>query len=402
MYKEFFGLDDIPFTLTPDPRFIVFTPSYNEVLASLYYGLENAKGLIVLTGEVGTGKTTALRWILRRLDASVLAAYVFNPRLSIDEFYHHVTQMLGIKDWTNKSELLNTMGKVLEERHRRGLRTVIIIDEAHELSDYVLEEIRLLLNFESDNAKHLQIVLTGQPELRDKLNQANLRQLKQRVALRCGMHSFPNVEEVDRYITERLLIAGSDQPNVFTPEAVDFIFQCSEGIPRQINNICDNAMLAAYSAGVQVIGRQIIETVAENLDMLPRKDALHAADVAMHTPNSRVLRPETSDDLWQSQARTETVKPRIFTEVPANGNGSRHSNGNSNVNSSAYTNDGRVDFDDDHIDDVYIKTEESDGVNLDEEKDLYLGDVNSFPFEDEEDDEVNLEIEGFAGSFHKF
>jgi len=187
MYKEFFGLDDIPFTLTPDPRFIVFTPSYNEVLASLYYGLENAKGLIVLTGEVGTGKTTALRWILRRLDASVLAAYVFNPRLSIDEFYHHVTQMLGIKDWTNKSELLNTMGKVLEERHRRGLRTVIIIDEAHELSDYVLEEIRLLLNFESDNAKHLQIVLTGQPELRDRLNQTNLRQLKQRVALRCSL-----------------------------------------------------------------------------------------------------------------------------------------------------------------------------------------------------------------------
>jgi Type II secretory pathway, component ExeA (predicted ATPase) len=116
MYNEFFGLDDAPFTLTPDPRFIVFTPSYNEVLASLYYGLEQAKGLIVLTGEVGTGKTTALRWILRRLDASVLAAYVFNPRLSVEEFYHHVTQMLGIKDWTNKSELLSTMSRVLEER----------------------------------------------------------------------------------------------------------------------------------------------------------------------------------------------------------------------------------------------------------------------------------------------
>ena len=207
MYKEFFGLEDTPFTLTPDPRFIVFTPSYNEVLASLYYGLENAKGLIVLTGEVGTGKTTALRWILRRLDSSVLAAYVFNPRLSIDEFYHHVTQLLGMKDWNNKAELLNEMGRVLEERHRRGLRTVLIIDEAHELSDYVLEEIRLLMNFESDNAKHLQIVLTGQPELREKLNQPNLRQLKQRVALRCKMHSLPSVEEVERYITERLLIA---------------------------------------------------------------------------------------------------------------------------------------------------------------------------------------------------
>ncbi len=316
MYKEFFGLEDTPFTLTPDPRFIVFTPSYNEVLASLYYGLENAKGLIVLSGEVGTGKTTALRWILRRLDSSVLAAYVFNPRLSIEEFYHHVTQMLGIKDWTNKSELLSLMGRVLEERHRRGLRTVLIIDEAHELSDYVLEEIRLLLNFESDNAKHLQIVLTGQPELREKLNQQNLRQLKQRVALRCSMHAFPNVEEVDRYITERLMIAGSEQPNIFTPGAVDFIFQCSEGIPRQINNICDNAMLAAYSAGEQVIGRQIIEAVAENLDMLPRKDTLLAADRGFDVPNGRVLRSESQDDIWHGAARTEAVKPRVFKEEP--------------------------------------------------------------------------------------
>ena len=331
MYKEFFGLDDSPFTLTPDPRFIVFTPSYNEVLASLYYGLENAKGLIVLTGEVGTGKTTALRWILRRLDSSVLAAYVFNPRLSIDEFYHHVTQMLGIKDWSNKSELLNLMGKVLEERHRRGLRTVLIIDEAHELSDYVLEEIRLLMNFESDNAKHLQIVLTGQPELREKLNQQNLRQLKQRVALRCSMHPFPNVEEVDRYITERLMIAGSDQPNVFTPGAVDFIYQCSEGIPRQINNICDNAMLSAYSAGEQVIGRQIIEAVAENLDMLPRKDSLIASEQAFGTPSGRVMRTETRDELWNGAARTDAVKPRMFkpdpTPEPSHSNG--YSNGDS-------------------------------------------------------------------------
>lgn len=328
MYKEFFGLEDIPFTLTPDPRFIVFTPSYNEVLASLYYGLENAKGLIVLTGEVGTGKTTALRWILRRLDSSVLAAYVFNPRLSIDEFYHHVTQMLGIRDWTNKAELLQVMGRVLEERHRRGLRTVLIIDEAHELSDYVLEEIRLLMNFESDNAKHLQIVLTGQPELRDKLNQANLRQLKQRVALRCKMHSLPNVDEVERYITERLLIAGSEQPNIFTPGAIDFIFQCSEGIPRQINNICDNAMLTAYAAGEQIIGRQIIEEVADNLDLLPNKDALTANEKASAAiGSSGVLKQEAREELWNPQPRIEPAKRKVFEPESSvngkNGNGSK-------------------------------------------------------------------------------
>jgi general secretion pathway protein A len=307
MYREFYGLEDSPFTLTPDPRFIVFTPSYNEVLASLYYGLENAKGLIVLTGEVGTGKTTALRWILRRLDSSVLAAYVFNPRLSIDEFYHHVTQMLGIKDWSNKAELLSTMGRVLEERHRRGLRTVLIIDEAHELSDYVLEEIRLLLNFESDNAKHLQIVLTGQPELRDKLNQPNLRQLKQRVALRCKMHSLPDTEEVERYITERLLIAGSEQPNIFTPGAIDLIFQCSEGIPRQINNLCDNAMLSGYAMGEQIIGRQIVEEVADNLDLLPRNESLAANEpVIENIGSARVLTAEAREELWNNRQRVES------------------------------------------------------------------------------------------------
>jgi type II secretory pathway predicted ATPase ExeA len=359
MYKEFFGLDDSPFTLTPDPRFIVFTPSYNEVLASLYYGLENAKGLIVLTGEVGTGKTTALRWIMRRLDSTVLAAYVFNPRLSIDEFYQHVTQMLGIKDWTNKSELLNLMGKVLEERHRRGLRTVIIIDEAHELSDYVLEEIRLLLNFESDTAKHLQIILTGQPELRDRLNQPNLRQLKQRVALRCTMHPFPNVEEVDRYITERLLIAGSTEPSVFTTGAVEFVYQCSEGIPRQINNLCDNAMIAAYSAGDKTIGRHIIEAVADNLDMLPHNEGLIASDAALDAPNGRVLRTEVREEIQNGQARVEATKPRVFSHDASSGN--RHANGGSNG----------------------------------------FADRNGFIFEDPDDD-VRLEIEDFRGPFRKY
>jgi general secretion pathway protein A len=289
--------------------------------------------LIVLTGEVGTGKTTALRWILRRLDSSVLAAYVFNPRLSIDEFYHHVTQMLGIKDWSNKAELLSLMGRVLEERHRRGLRTVLIIDEAHELSDYVLEEIRLLMNFESDNAKHLQIVLTGQPELREKLNQPNLRQLKQRVALRCKIHALPNVDETERYITERLLISGSDQPNVFTPGAIDFIFQCSEGIPRQINNLCDNAMLAGYAAGEQIIGRAVIEEVADNLDLLPRRENLLSSDQKIENIGSaRVLTDEAREELWNPKPRVEAAKPKMFqTEAKAaSGSANGAANGSKN------------------------------------------------------------------------
>lgn len=272
MYKDFFGLKEYPFSLTPDPKFIVFSPGYSELLAALYYGVEMAKGLIVLTGEVGSGKTTALRWTIRRLDSTVLAGYIHNPHLSIDEFYHHLAQMLGIRKWTNKTDLLMEMGKMLEERHRGGLRTLLIVDEAHELSDEVLEEIRLLLNFESDSAKHLQIILTGPPELRDKLNQKNLRQLKQRVALRCQMPLLSTVDEVKRYIQMRISTGGAVENDIFTAEAVDLIYQCSQGIPRLINNLCDNAMISAFGSETRSIDREIIEEVAENLDLLPERD----------------------------------------------------------------------------------------------------------------------------------
>lgn len=298
MYKEFFGLKEYPFSLTPDPRYIVFTASCNELLAGLYYGIEMAKGLIVLTGEVGTGKTTALRWIIRRLDSSVSAAYIFNPHLTIDEFYHHVAEMLNISNWSNKSELLTQMKKLLEERHAKGLRTILIVDEAHELSDEVLEEIRLLLNFESDSAKHLQIILTGQPELREKLRQHNLRQLKQRIALRCRMPQLGDVEEVRRYINQRLSIAGSDNVNIFSPDAFDFIFQCSNGIPRIINNLCDNAMIAAFAADDPSITRATIESVAENLDLMPDRGGLPASDSIVETlSETSVLTREGKNDL---------------------------------------------------------------------------------------------------------
>lgn len=269
MYKEHFGLSEYPFSLTPDPRFIVPNSKYNEMLAGLCYGIEMAKGLMVLTGEVGTGKTTALRWIINRLDRGVRAAYIFNPHLSTEEFYHLLTEGLLIGEWNNKADLLSQLGALLKIRHDRGLRTIVIIDEAHELSDQVLEEIRLLLNFESDTAKHLQMILTGQPELRGRLRQPNLRQLKQRIAVRCKMPVLSNAEETQHYITERLRIAGALGTDIFTGDAVELIYLCSEGIPRQVNNLCDNAMIAAYGAGVSLIERRLIEEVADNLDMMP-------------------------------------------------------------------------------------------------------------------------------------
>jgi general secretion pathway protein A len=320
LYTEFYGLKELPFALTPDPRFIYFTPSHKEVMANLHYGIEMGKGLIVVTGEVGTGKTTVLRWMLNRLDRTVLVAYLFNPRLTVPEFYQHISALLDVQQWETKSDLLLTLGRTLESRHSRGLRTVLILDEAQGLSPYVLEEVRLLSNFESDSAKQLQIVLTGQPELRDVLNNPDLRQLKQRVALRCEIRPLPNVEETERYIFSRLLVAGAERTDIFSPGAVDYIFRCSEGIPRNINNLCDNSLLTGFAAGEQTIGRSIIEEVAENFDMLPRADRGRQMGEEREAP-ARIFTAAGRAELWSAGtgqaaelARHEAASPMAMRE----------------------------------------------------------------------------------------
>ncbi len=296
MYREFYGLQALPFALTPDPRFIYFTPSHTEAMANLHYGIESGKGLIVVTGEVGTGKTTILRWMMQRLDRSVLVGYVINPRLSVPEFYQHIARLLDVADWQNKSELLFALGATLEARHARGLSTVLIIDEAHGLSTAVLEEIRLLSNFESDTAKHLQIVLTGQPELRAVLNNPELRQLKQRVALRCEIKPLPSVAETAQYIKARLAVAGAARTDIFSPGAIDYLFRCTAGIPRQINNLCDNALLAGFVANERQISRATIEEVAGTFDMLP-DGARGLSPVERITP-ARIFGTQGRAELW--------------------------------------------------------------------------------------------------------
>jgi general secretion pathway protein A len=313
MYAEFYGLKELPFALTPDPRYIYFTPSHTEVMANLHYGIESGKGLIVVTGEVGTGKTTMLRWVMQRLDRTVLVAYIFNPRLSVPEFYQHLAALFNIQNWETKSDLLIELGKVLESRHTRGLRTVLIIDEAHGLSPNVLEEVRLLCNFESDTAKQLQIVLTGQPELRTVLNNPDLRQLKQRVALRCEIKALPTVEETAQYINTRLKVAGAVRSEIFSPGAVDYIFRCSEGIPRNINNLCDNALLNGFAASEPIITRAAIQEVAETFDVLPR-----VPNVEEHEAPARIFRAAGRAELW------------------AAGHGDGNGNGNGNGNGSAH------------------------------------------------------------------
>ena len=314
MYKEFYGLKELPFALTPDPRFIYFTPSHTEAMANLHYGIESGKGLIVVTGEVGTGKTTILRWMMQRLDRTVLVGYIFNPRLTVPEFYQHVARLFDVQEWENKSELLFALGTTLEARHARGLRTVLIIDEAHGLSTSVLEEIRLLSNFESDAAKQLQIVLTGQPELRDVLNNPDLRQLKQRVALRCEIKPLPNIEETERYVKARLLVAGAARTDIFSPGAIDYIFRCAAGIPRQINNLCDNAMLAGYAAELHTISRAVIEEVADTFDMLP--DARHArlSGGEQQEMPARIFNAQGRSELWSAGSAQATAVDEVVRE----------------------------------------------------------------------------------------
>jgi general secretion pathway protein A len=343
MYREFYGLKELPFALTPDPRFIYFTPSHTEAMANLHYGVESGKGLIVVTGEVGTGKTTILRWMMQRLDRAVLVGYVFNPRLTVPEFYQHVTRVLEVDEWETKSDLLFKLGKVLETRHARGLRTVLIIDEAHGLSTSVLEEIRLMSNFESDSAKLLQVVLTGQPELRDVLNDPALRQLKQRVALRCEIRPLPSVEETEKYIKSRLHTAGAERADIFTPEAVDFIYRCSEGIPRQINNLCDNALLAGFAAGEPLVTRALVEEVADTFDMLPRAATSGLPDAVEREGAARIFNERGRAEL-RAAGTGQPAQPGRAAESRTQNGSSQHADGSSqhkNGSSQPAEDDGR-------------------------------------------------------------
>ncbi len=267
MYRQFYGLRDIPFSLTPDPRFLYFTASHREVMANLHYGIQHGKGLIVASGEVGTGKTTMLRAMLARLDRSVLTAYIFNPGLTVAEFYHYLATSFGITQYSSRADLLMKLGKLLMMRHARGLRSVIIVDEAQGLDHKLLEEIRLLLNFETYTEKQLQIILAGQPELRQVLNDPALRQLKQRISLRCEIKPL-RADEVSAYIRARLKIAGATRLDLFSPEAVAMIYRASEGIPRLINNICDNGLLTGFAMSAQQITPEIVAEVVEALDLL--------------------------------------------------------------------------------------------------------------------------------------
>lgn len=266
MYKSFFHLTRNPFDLTPDPSCFVSTKRHNEALAALYYGVRWHKGFVVVTGEVGTGKTLLLRCLLRLLRESkdIAYAYVFNGRLSPTEFLQYILSDFGLPaSGKNKSELLLDLGQFLVTRGAKRLTTVLIVDEAHHLSDDILEEIRLLSNLETTDDKLLQIVLVGQPELDDKLDSLGLRQLKQRIALRARLSAL-DAAETQEYIAQRLQIAGADANSdpIIPAETVAAIFRHSQGLPRLINTICENALIASYASQSPVVAPELIEDIA--------------------------------------------------------------------------------------------------------------------------------------------
>ncbi len=266
MYKAFFGLARNPFDLTPDPVCFVPTTRHNEAIAALYYGVRRHKGFVVVTGEVGTGKTLVLRCLLQLLQESkdISYAYVFNSRLSPVEFLQYIMADFGLPTaGKNKGEMLFDLGKFLTARSVRKMTTVLIVDEAHHMSEELLEEVRLLTNLETTNDKLLQIVLVGQQELDAKLDSYDLRQLKQRIALRTHLEAL-NAEEIKHYIEQRLRIAGADSAaeTLFSADAEDAIAQYSKGFPRLINTICENCLITAYARQQQTVTPDIVEEVA--------------------------------------------------------------------------------------------------------------------------------------------
>lgn len=267
MYKQFFNLERNPFSMNPDPRFLCMTPQTREALAGLEHGIAARKGFVVLLGQVGTGKTTLLRNVLNTFDpGKVFTSFIFNPRLDVLDFLEFVLNDFGITpSGRTKAGMLISLDRWLIERYRRNEICVIVVDEAQNLSTELLEEIRLLTNLETSSDKLLQIVLSGQPELEDKLRQPELRQLRQRVALWCRTEPIA-MDQIVPYITGRLQIAGTSDP-IFSPNAMVAIYRASRGIPRVINLICEHSLIHAYATQTHQVSSEIVASVVEDLDL---------------------------------------------------------------------------------------------------------------------------------------
>jgi type II secretory pathway predicted ATPase ExeA len=266
MYLEFYGLQAKPFGVTPDPKFLHLTQAHREALAHLVYGVRERRGFMVLTGEAGTGKTTLLQALVRRLDSQVAFAFVFNSTLPFPDIVAYMIEDFGIvQAGDSQARRLIALNNFLLQRRRAGQDAALIIDEAQNLSVETLEQVRLLSNFETTSEKLLQTVLAGQPELDDTLQHSQLRQFRQRVALRCHIPPLTR-QETHEYVATRLRIAGARDSGPFTDAAIDRIAKCAGGIPRTVNLLCDHCLVIGYADQIRRIGADIVDEAMANLD----------------------------------------------------------------------------------------------------------------------------------------
>jgi general secretion pathway protein A len=266
MYNAFFGFSESPFSLSPDPAFFYRSEQHEEALANLVYGVQARKGFIVLSGEVGTGKTTMLECLRDYLESQYIEfAFLFNSRINSEQFFEMIAYDLDLPcTRTSKTEVLFALNQLLVDQTQDGRTVVLIVDEAHNLEWEVLEEIRLLGNLENRNGKLLQIILAGQPELDRKLDAPNLRQLKQRIVLRCNLQPFTLRDAVE-YMLSRLDRAGMPEQTVFSEELMAEIHLRAQGIPRVINALCDNLLLTAFALENKVCSVDMLDEVCKDM-----------------------------------------------------------------------------------------------------------------------------------------
>ena len=268
MYKSFYGLKENPFNVNPDPRFLFLTKEIEEALTGLMYGIQTRKGFITLTGEVGTGKTTLINRLLDWLHhRKTRTAFLFNSRMNSSQLFDFILAEFDIPcESKSKSQQLIKLNHWLLDRYRMGEAVVLIIDEAQNLTYPVLEEIRLLTNLETSTEKLLQIVLSGQPELEEKLKLPQLRQLRQRIMLRCKTSALSKTQ-TQEYIAERLRIAGAAGQPIFSAQAIDAVHIYSLGIPRVINLLCEHSLVNAFVEQQRPIEAKIVEEVAREFQL---------------------------------------------------------------------------------------------------------------------------------------
>jgi len=272
MYNEFYSFSEQPFNVNPNPKFLFFTESHREALTSMIYGIKERKGFVSIAGETGTGKTTLIRQMLAKLDPSVKVVFISQTKVSFEQLLRGVLLELGMSGgFQDKASLIRQFNHYLMERPGQDKNLAIIIDEAQHLSMEAMEDFRLLSNLETTTSKLVQIILVGQPELEEKLNSKELRQFKQRIAIRRRILPLRE-EDAKRYIEHRLKIVGSSTAQVFTSDAVSMICHYGQGIPRTINILCDNAFLIGYDRGKKKINTLIIQEVIRHMEALPEQE----------------------------------------------------------------------------------------------------------------------------------